>query len=111
VLRRAEARSTSEIVRTGDVEIDVTRRRVTVGDRPVDLTATEFELVTLMAREPGRVFTRSQLMEALRGFSDESYDRAVDSHIKNLRRKLEDDARDPHHILTVHGVGYRFADA
>ena len=82
------------------------------GDRqPVELTPTEFELLTHLARQPGRVFTRSQLLEAIHGVVVDHYERAVDAHVKNLRRKLEPDPRRPTHILTVHGVGYRLAEA
>ena len=79
--------------------------------RAVDLTATEFQLVTALARQPGRVFTRGQLLQALRGVAFESYERAIDAHVKNVRRKLEPDPRSPRYLLTVHGVGYRWADA
>ncbi len=78
--------------------------------RTVDLTATEFELLATIARQPGRIFTRSQLLDALHGVAFESYERAIDTHVKNLRRKLEPDPRQPRYILTVYGVGYRFAD-
>ena len=96
---------------TGEVTIDVPRMRVTRGAEPVDLTATEFQLVTALARQPGRVFTRGQLLQALRGVAFESYERAIDAHVKNVRRKLEPDPRSPRYLLTVHGVGYRWADA
>ncbi len=78
--------------------------------RTVDLTATEFGLLATLAASPGRIFTRSQLLDALRGVAFESYERAIDSHIKNLRRKVEPDPREPRYVLTVYGVGYRFAD-
>jgi two-component system alkaline phosphatase synthesis response regulator PhoP len=94
----------------GDVVVDPGRRRVTVGGRPVDLTATEFDLLAHMARRPGRVFTRAQLLDAIHGVAVESFDRAVDAHVKNIRRKLEPDPHRPRYLLTVHGVGYRFAE-
>ena len=94
----------------GDVSVDPERRRVTVGGRPVELTATEFELVAHLARQPGRVFTRSQLLDVIHGIAVESYERAIDAHVKNIRRKLEPDPHRPRYLLTVHGVGYRFAD-
>jgi DNA-binding response OmpR family regulator len=78
--------------------------------RRVDLTKTEFQLVATMARQPGRVFTRAQLLDAVRGVAFESYERAIDAHIKNVRKKVEPDARSPQFILTVFGVGYRFAE-
>ncbi len=77
----------------------------------IDLTATEFELILTLARSPGRVFTRAQLIDALKGVDDASYERAIDAHVKNIRRKLEPDSRKPRFLQTVHGVGYRFADA
>jgi DNA-binding response OmpR family regulator len=80
------------------------------GGRSVDLTRTEFQLVAMMARQPGRVFTRAQLLNAVRGVAFESYERAIDAHIKNVRKKVEPDPRSPRFILTVFGVGYRFAE-
>jgi two-component system alkaline phosphatase synthesis response regulator PhoP len=112
VLRRAQGASPAEILRVGsDVEIDLARMKVAVDGAVVDLTATEFELVVTLARSPGRVFTRAQLIDALRGVADESYERAIDAHVKNIRRKIESDPRKPRFLQTVHGVGYRFADA
>ena len=112
VLRRAEVAIPSETIRIGaSVEIDVGKMRLIVEGRVIDLTATEFELVLTLARSPGRVFTRAQLIDALRGVADESYERAIDAHVKNIRRKLEPDSRKPKYLQTVHGVGYRFADA
>ena len=84
--------------------------RVRAGDRPVELTPTEFQLVAALARSPGRIFTRAQLLDAVHGVAFESYERAIDAHVKNIRRKLEVDSREPRYLLTVHGVGYRFAD-
>src|SRR2546428_6259742 len=111
VLRRTERpRSKTEIVRVGDVTLDVPRMRTTIADRAVDLTPTEFQLVATMAREPGRVFTRAQLLDAVHGVAFESYERAIDAHVKNIRRKLEDDPASPRYLLTVYGVGYRFAE-
>jgi DNA-binding response OmpR family regulator len=111
VLRRTEGLQTErERFVVGDVVVDTSRRQVTVGDRVVDLTATEFDLLAELAGQPGRVFTRAQLLGAIQGVVVESYERTVDAHIKNLRRKLEPDPRQPRYLLTVHGVGYRFAD-
>jgi DNA-binding response OmpR family regulator len=84
---------------------------VTVAGRQVELTPTEFQLLTTLAREPGRVFTRAQLLDGIHGVAIESYERAVDAHVKNIRRKIEPEPGSPRYILTVHGVGYRFADA
>ena len=112
VLRRAEGKAGSgETVRALDVAIDLPRRRVTVGDRQVELTATEFALLVTLAREPGRVFTRGQLLDAVHGVSFESYERAIDAHVKNLRRKIEPTPGSPRYLETVHGIGYRFADS
>ena len=85
--------------------------RVTGAGAEVELPPTEFQLVATMVEQPGRVFTRGQLLDAVHGVSFESYERAIDAHIKNIRSKLEPDPRKPRYIRTVHGVGYRFADA
>lgn len=112
VLRRTEGTpEDAERFAVGDVVVDVGRRQVTIGDRVVELTATEFDLLATLARRPGRVFTRAQLLEAVHGVVVESYERTVDAHVKNIRRKLEPDPQRPRYLLTVHGVGYRFADA
>lgn len=111
VLRRVDLVDDSEVHRVGGVVVDVPKMRVEVDGVEIDLTATEFQLVATMTSQPGRVFTRGQLLDAVHGVSFESYERAIDAHIKNIRRKLEADPRDPRFVLTVHGVGYRFADA
>jgi two-component system alkaline phosphatase synthesis response regulator PhoP len=98
-------------VRVGDVTVDPGRRTVTVAGRAVDLTATEFDLVAHLARQPGRVFTRAQLLDVIHGVAVDSYDRVIDAHVKNVRRKLEPDPHRPRYLLTVHGVGYRFAES
>jgi two-component system, OmpR family, alkaline phosphatase synthesis response regulator PhoP len=111
VLRRTEGPPAErERFVVGDVTVDTSRREVTVGDRVVELTATEFDLLVELARQPGRVFTRAQLLGAIHGVVIESYERTVDAHIKNIRRKLEPDPYQPRYLLTVHSVGYRFAD-
>ena len=111
VLRRTEGlQSSSEVVRVGDVELDIPRMLVTVAGRRADLTPTEFQLLATLARQPGRIFTRSQLLDAVHGVAFESYERAIDAHVKNIRRKIEPDPRAPRYVLTVFGVGYRFAD-
>jgi two-component system alkaline phosphatase synthesis response regulator PhoP len=110
VFRRVDAApERGELIRAGDVTIDKRRRQATVGGRAIDLTGTEFELVATLAGQPGRVFTRAQLLDAIRGVEVESFDRAIDAHVKNVRRKLEPDPRSPRYLLTVHGVGYKFA--
>jgi DNA-binding response OmpR family regulator len=110
VLRRRAGTSARETLRAGELELDVPRMRVTRAGTPVDLTATEFSMLAAMAREPGRVFTRSQLLDTIHGVAFESYERAIDAHVKNIRRKLEPDPRAPRHLLTVYGVGYRLAE-
>ena len=112
VLRRTERpQQSTDIVRAGDVVLDLPRMRVTVDGRVVELTPTEFELLATLAREPGRVFTRAQLLDAVHGVAFESYERAIDAHIKNIRRKLEPEPATPRYVLTVYGVGYRFAES
>jgi DNA-binding response OmpR family regulator len=113
VLRRTSSADVggAEVLRAADVEVDLRRMRVSVGDRSVELTPTEFDLLATLVREPGRVFTRGQLLDAVRGVAFESYERAIDAHVKNIRKKIEPPAGRPRYILTVHGVGYRFADA
>lgn len=112
VLRRVDASvETAEVVRTGDLEIDTVKRRVTMSGRLVNLTATEYELLLHFAKTPGRVYTRSQLLDALHGVAFESYERAIDAHMKNLRRKIEPNVRKPQYLLTVYGIGYKYADA
>jgi DNA-binding response OmpR family regulator len=113
VLRRSGALRDDgpEIRRILDVEVDIPRMRVTVAGRPVELTPTEFQLLATLVREPGRVFTRAQLLDAVHGVAFESYERAIDAHVKNLRKKIEPAPGRPRYLLTVHGVGYRFADA
>jgi DNA-binding response OmpR family regulator len=111
LLRRTDAADGGrEVIRAGDVEIDRQKLTVSVGGRNVDLTPTEFQLLATMAGQPGRVFTRSQLLDAVHGVAVESYERAIDAHIKNLRRKLEPDPHAPRYLLTAFGVGYRFID-
>ena len=100
----------ADLIRVGDVELDVPRMRVTVGGHRVDLTPTEFQLLATLARQPGRIMTRAQLLDAVHGVAFESYERAIDAHVKNIRRKLEPDPRAPRYIETVFGVGYRFAE-
>jgi DNA-binding response OmpR family regulator len=111
LLRRSElARTGGESLRTGDLVLDLARMEVKVGGRMVELTATEFQLLAALARSPGRVFTRAQLLDAIHGVAFESYERAIDAHVKNIRRKLEPDPRRPRYLLTVYGVGYKLAE-
>ncbi len=112
VLRRGEGGTESDLetLRAGDLLLDLPRMRVTVGERDVEVTPTEFHILAALARQPGRILTRAQLLDAVRGVAFESYERAIDAHIKNLRRKIEPDPHAPRYILTVYGVGYRLAD-
>jgi DNA-binding response OmpR family regulator len=113
VLRRTSgARAEEDVVRVGEsLTLDVPRMETTVEGRAVALTPTEFQLLLHMARQPGRVFTRAQLLDAVHGVAIESYERAIDAHIKNIRRKIERDPRAPRLLQTVFGVGYRLSDA
>jgi DNA-binding response OmpR family regulator len=111
VFRRIDAApERGDVIRAGDVTLDKRRMQATIGERAIDLTGTEFELLATLAGQPGRVFTRAQLLDAIRGVEVESFDRAIDAHVKNVRRKIEPDSRNPRYLLTVHGVGYKFAD-
>lgn len=111
VLRRAEGIGTySPTIRAGNLTIDLQRRSVRLGSTNIELTATEFDLLATLARNPGRPFTRSQLVESVYQDSFEGYDRTIDAHVKNLRRKLEDEAHNSNYIQTVYGVGYRFSE-
>ena len=110
VLRRKLRDADAEVLRAGDLMLDVPRLRAEVAGRPASLTATEFQLLTALARQPGRIFTRSQLLDAIHGVAFESYERAIDAHVKNIRRKIEPDPRTPRYLLTVYGVGYRLTD-
>ncbi len=111
VLRRSEnATAGPEIIRSSDLTLDVPKMQVTAAGRQVELTPTEFQLLATLAREPGRIFTRAQLLDAVRGMAFESYERAIDAHVKNIRHKIEPDPRDPRYILTVYGIGYKFAE-
>lgn len=112
VLRRADATlGGGEMITAGDIEIDIPKRRVVVNGEAVELTSTEFDVLLILARQPGRIYTRAQLLDAVHGVSFESYERSVDAHIKNIRRKIEPDPKRPSRVLTVYGVGYKFADA
>jgi two-component system alkaline phosphatase synthesis response regulator PhoP len=111
VLRRARApKDEPEVLRAAGVEVDRVRHRVSVDGASVELTPTEFGLLEAMIAQPGRAFTRLQLLEAAQGDAYEGYERTVDAHIKNLRAKIEPEPRSPRYIETVFGVGYRFRE-
>lgn len=107
VLRRGQSPPTSAVLRVGDLTLDHDRRAVTRHGDPVELTPTEFELLATLMRAPGRVFSRADLLESAQGGAFEAYERTVDAHIKNLRRKLELDPAHPQYVVTVRGAGYR----
>jgi two-component system alkaline phosphatase synthesis response regulator PhoP len=98
------------VIRAGDLEIDLNGFRVTRSGQTLELSRTEFNLLATLAREPGQTFTRAQLLNRIHGIAYDGYDRSIDAHIKNLRRKLEDDPAEPRYVLTVYGVGYKFSD-
>jgi two-component system alkaline phosphatase synthesis response regulator PhoP len=111
VLRRARGQAEpSGIVHVGDLAVDLANRSVTVAGEPVSLTPTEFDLLAILARNPGRPFTRAQLLDLVYDVAYAGYDRAIDSHVKNLRRKIEPDPREPRYVLTVYGVGYKLGE-
>ena len=111
ILRRVDHQiEPNDRIEVPGVSIDVGRMRVEVEGKTVELTPTEFQLLATLARQPGRIFTRSQLLDAIHGLAFESYERAIDAHVKNLRHKLEPNPSRPRYIQTVYGVGYRFAE-
>jgi DNA-binding response OmpR family regulator len=111
ILRRVDRQDEpGDRIEVAGVSIDIARMKVEVEGRVVELTPTEFQLLLTLARQPGRIFTRAQLLDAIHGLAFESYERAIDAHVKNLRHKLEPDPARPRYVLTVYGVGYRFAE-
>lgn len=109
VLRRASAEMLeTDVVRAADMMLDRSSRDVVVGQRHVELTPSEFDLLSTLMSFPGRVFTRLELLERLQGTAYEGYERTIDVHIRNLRTKVEPDPRNPRYVETVFGVGYRF---
>ncbi len=110
VLRRAAGpTSSAEIIHAGNLTLDRARYHALFPDREITLTPTEFEILAALAAQPGRIFSRAQLLTVARGVAFESYERAIDSHIRNLRRKIETEG-EPEYIITVHGVGYKLAE-
>ena len=110
LLARAVPAAKPEIIRRGSLAIDGAKRRVRLDGREVALTAREFDLLLHFARHPGRVFTRIQLLDQVWGYSHDGYEHTVNSHINRLRAKIEADPTRPRYVLTVWGVGYKFAD-
>jgi len=110
VLRRAgKSEPTGKTLKVADIILDRDSREVLVGERSIDLTPSEFDLLAALMGTPGRVFSRLDLLDVIQGVRYEGYERTIDTHIKNLRAKIEDDPRKPHHIETVYGVGYRLS--
>lgn len=111
VLRRAEgAAAKAKKIEIADLSIDLERHEVRRGERLVELTLTEFELLRVLAEAPGRVYSRMQLLDKAQGSAYEGYERTIDSHIKNLRKKVETDPEHPTYVITVRGVGYKFGE-
>jgi two-component system alkaline phosphatase synthesis response regulator PhoP len=113
VLRRIEHAGGPDaqgVLRVGQLEVDQDGRRVTVDGATIELTRTEFDILAALAAHPGRVYTRMQLMEAAQGDAFEGYERTIDAHVKNLRRKIGDDPRSPRFVQTVFGVGYKLEE-
>lgn len=104
VLRRVTSAPESDVIRVGDIELDRAHYEVHLSEKNISLTSTEFEILATLMSQPGRIFSRAQLLTATHGVTFESLERAIDSHIRNLRRKLEPADL----IVTVHGVGYKF---
>lgn len=98
------------LIRVGALEIDLNGHRVTRSDETLQLTPNEFNLLVLLAQHPGQTFSRAQLLDRLHGVAYDGFDRSIDAHIKNLRRKLEIDPAEPQYVLTVYGIGYKFTD-
>jgi len=111
VLRRAgEAERAPAEIRRGDLVVDFVRHEVRTGGTSVHLTPTEFRLLEVLIKEPGRVFSRLELLDRVFGYDYEGLERTVDVHVRNLRRKIEPDPKQPTYIQTVYGVGYKFAE-
>jgi len=109
ILRRVEGEvATSEVLQAGDITLDLAAHQATVAGRPVELTPTEFELLAVLVRSPGRTFTRIQLLQQIQDSPLEGFDRTIDVHIRNIRSKIEPDPRNPTYIINELGVGYRF---
>jgi two-component system alkaline phosphatase synthesis response regulator PhoP len=113
VLRRVAppAGRPADVLQRADLSIDLSKMTVTRHGAAIGLTPTEFQLLAALAGQPGRVFTRAQLLDAVRGVEVDSFERAIDAHIKNIRHKLETDSRSPRYVLTVYGIGYKFAES
>jgi len=111
VLRRTQGDVQSPgLVHAGDLELDLKGHRAQLDGETIKLTRIEFNLLAILAQHPGQTFSRAQLLERLHGPADGGFDRSIDAHIKNLRRKIEADPANPRFVLTVYGIGYQFAE-
>lgn len=112
VLRRtlAGGPARDEIIKIKEMEVDLDGREVKVKNKKIDLTPTEFKILSVLAGNPGRVYSRLQLLDAAFGYAYEGYERSIDTHVSNLRKKIEPDPANPEYILTVYGTGYRFTN-
>jgi DNA-binding response OmpR family regulator len=108
LLRRAGSDETNQKIDLGDIVIDTAGHKVFEKGAQIDMTASEYKLLVTLAKSPGRVFTRNELVRRVLGYDFDGYERSIDSHIKNLRAKLKDDSKNPRWLFTVHGIGYRF---
>jgi DNA-binding response OmpR family regulator len=108
VLRRLPGERSPEEIKRGELSINFTKHEAWFPDRPLNLTTVEFKLLGVLAKEPGKVFSRARLIEEALGYDFEGFDRTIDVHILNLRRKLEPDPSHPRYIKTVYGIGYKF---
>jgi DNA-binding response OmpR family regulator len=108
LLRRTQPDEDNQRIDLGDIVIDIAGHKVFEKGAQIDMTASEYKLLVTLAKSPGRVFTRSELVRKVLGYDFEGYERSIDSHIKNLRAKLGDDPKSPRWLFTVHGIGYRF---
>jgi DNA-binding response OmpR family regulator len=111
VLRRTESKAPfKNTIQIGELNIDIAKRQVRRNDLDIDLTPNEFDLLRVMAENPGQVFSRMQLLDQVQGDAYEGYERTIDSHVKNLRKKIEPDPEQPSYIITVYGVGYKMEE-
>jgi two-component system, OmpR family, alkaline phosphatase synthesis response regulator PhoP len=111
LLRRAKGRVyQSGIIRVGDLEMNTESHTLSLAGKAIHLTRIEFNILEILAQHPGQIFSRAQLLENLHGVAYVGYDRSIDAHVKNLRRKIEEDPANPKYILTVYAVGYKFSE-
>ena len=111
VLRRTESKTSQKnTIQIGELLMDFDKRQVRRNETSIDLTPNEFEILRVLAENPGRVFSRMQLLDKVQGDAYEGYERTIDSHVKNLRKKIETDPEHPRYIITVHGVGYKLEE-